>query len=213
MSNNFYGLSDSALSNQAETTSIAVAADEAGYGISAGDSTSLETRLTQFNTALDTFAIAETAFRAASEAKKTARGLLLSSLSKVANKVYAAELATNEMLAAAGLAVRDPRSVVTPQKVLAFLATPNADGTVKLAWQRNGNKYGVLFVIEFRPDATADWEQLTTTKRQSLTVSGFDPGVRADFRVIATNIGLSSTPSDIQTIYEDGGAAFMVAAA
>lgn len=208
MANDFSRLSDAELSKVADIVATALAADPSGYGIVAGDATSIASRLSQFDTSVNAFVVAETALRAASEAKKSWRSLLLSTLGKVSNKVYAAELATNEMLAAAGLSIRETPTAILPKKVLDFIATPNADGTVKLKWERNGNKYGVLFVIEMRPDATAEWEQLLSTQRQSITVSGFTPGVRAEFRCIATNRGLSATPSDIDTIYEDQGESF-----
>jgi hypothetical protein len=58
--------------------------------------------------------------------------------------MYATPGVTDAMVAAAGFQPRDtvPTPIV-PQEPTSLVATPNANGTVFLSWNRNGNPYGV----------------------------------------------------------------------
>jgi hypothetical protein len=61
----------------------------------------------------------------------------------------------------------------------------------------------VQFIVEVSSDGVS-WSQWTVTKKKSLTLDGFAPGVQKWFRVKATNRGQFSFPSQSASIYGGG---------
>ncbi|MEQ1822448.1 MAG: fibronectin type III domain-containing protein [Fimbriimonadaceae bacterium] len=108
---------------------------------------------------------------------------------------------TPELVTATGLAPHDEiQSPIEPDQPTDLIVTPFADGQVKLEWKRNDNPCGVIFVIE-ASIADAPWVQVFCTKRANVKIPGFTPGVKATFRVLATNRGQFSFPSLPASIY------------
>jgi hypothetical protein len=178
--------------------------DPSAYGLTNGQVTALQNSGTALNTKVNDAVAAEAAFRAAIQAKLTARETALDNVSLCAGLMYATPGVTNEMVAAAGFQPRDVvPTPIFPVEVTSLVATPYANGTVKLEWNRNGNPYGVEFVIETSADGSS-WSQHAVTKRKSLTLQGFTPGVTKWFRIRATNRGLYSAPSTSTVIYGGG---------
>ena len=85
-------------------------------------------------------------------------------------------------------------------------ADPNANGSVKLKWDRNGNAQTTMFVVETSADGAA-WTFLKTTTRCSYLAEGFAPGAAAYFRVTATTSTASSLPSLPVGVYAPAPAA------
>ena len=78
------------------------------------------------------------------------------------------------------------RTPIVPSTPQTPLATPFADGTVKITWSRGDNKYGVVYEIECSDADESNWAVCGTTTKQAITLSGFDPGVPKWFRIRAT---------------------------
>lgn len=125
------------------------------------------------------------------------RGMILQVKSK-------AEQAGNYALyATASIPVPAPATKIIPTTPADFTANPSADGSLSLKWKRNGNKQGVIFVIESKTGSGA-WEVLAQTTRASAAFTGYTPGAEVSFRVFATKNGVQSPFSNVATIYNGG---------
>jgi hypothetical protein len=203
MANDYFKLSDPELVDFAANAATAFNAtgDPADYGLTAGQVTALQTAGTALQTKITAAVAAEAAFRAAIQDKLAARETALSNVGLCAGLMYATPTVTDTMVAAAGFSPRDTSPTpVIPQQPTDLVATPFATGQAKLAWGRNGNPYGVEFIIE-ASDNGVSWTQISVTKRKSLTLDGFAPGVTKWFRVKASNRGLTSAASSSAAIY------------
>jgi hypothetical protein len=200
--NTYFKMTDEELSTFIATAAAAFTAGPAtAYGLTAAQVTALQTAGTDLDTSVQDSANAEAAFREEIQKKLARREDALSNISLCAGLMYATPGVTDAMVAAAGFQPHDtvPTPIV-PQEPTSLVATPNANGTVFLSWNRNGNPYGVEFIIETGSDGVS-WQQWTVTKKKSLTLDGFTPGVQKWFRVKASNRGLTSVASNSAAIY------------
>ena len=200
-SNNFQQRSDPALlqvANQAHTT---ITGDPIGYGIQASQLTALNTAKTTLDTTIDGYTAARAALAAAAEARDAARADTITALSNIGATIYNYSPVTNEMIAAAGYAVRDSSpSIVIPTEIANLVAVPNANGSALIKWSRNGNPYSVQFSVEWRTEE-GEWQWLASPTRTRVTVAGVTPGVTRYFRVTAIRGDLSSFPSEQVVVY------------
>lgn len=188
----------------ADATAIAasITASPTTFGLTALQATEMSDIAELFT---DSIAAAEAARVAAESAafdKDEQRDALLSIFSQYLNLMYATPGVTASEIMTLGLEPRSTsRTPVVPVTPLDVLATPFANGTVKINWNRGGNKYGVLFEIECSDADESNWAVCGTTTKQSITLSGFDPGVPKWFRVRATKNGEYSDYSFNSGIY------------
>lgn len=183
------------------------------YNIPPGDLTALNAAVTGLASSITAGAAAEAAFRAAIEDKKADMQTVVALLSKISPKLYTNSSLSDAQIAATGYEPRDhERTPVVPQTPINLVANPCADATVDIYWARNGNPYGVIFVIEASADGIA-WTQVMSTKRRRIVLTGFTPGVKKSLRVTATTATSSSVPSTSVTIYGTEGEGFLALAA
>lgn len=205
MANYFGSLNDAALLIWAQNFYTVANASPLTYALSPTDLTAINTAVSGFDGAMTNLAAKETAYRSAVEQKRINRAALISIVREYAAKFYANTAVDDAEISAIGLVPRDTdRPPITPQTPLDFIAEPRVDGSVRFTWKRNGNPYGVNFVIEQRL-VDGSWDTLVITRRTSLTVDGFTPGVETTFRVFAQNGTLLSPASNTFTIYQSGG--------
>lgn len=144
---------------------------------------------------------AKLALKVAMDAQEAARSAINDQIAIMAKQMYAKTGLSDAQIAATGLEPRDHvRTIHNPITPSQFAATPNADGTVLFEWARNGNPYGVVFVLEASVEG-GPWNAVFSTKRARVTVGGFAPGLETATRVRATNRGLASLPSFEQVLY------------
>jgi hypothetical protein len=173
------------------------------YGISNTTKTGLVGSRTAFSTSVDTFHVKKSEALAATQDKKAKRTAMTEQLVNIANAIYNNPTITDALIADAGLAVRDKvRTPVTPKIPQDLVATPFANGTVKLTWKRSGNPKNAMFFVESRGE-TGDWTLVGQTMRSKLELEGFTPGVFARFRVKAVTSTAWSLHSNIAVIYSD----------
>lgn len=171
------------------------------YGATATQMTSLTTALDNLTTAASNKDSAYAAALAATQGQDTAKQAVIDQVQVLASQMYAKTTLTNEQIQATGLAVHDDvKSHVTPQQPTGLEAFAYADSTVFLKWNRNGNPYGIQFVVEAQVDGGA-WTQVYSTKKKSARFGGFTPGVLTFFRVTAWNNDEASFPSLTASIY------------
>lgn len=193
--------------SDAELQTLAVQMDSilksgyAPYGVTVGQSGALEAAKDGFGADLADVAAKKAAFRAAVEGKMAQRTSLTEVISTISAVIYNNPAVTPEMIAALGLQPRaTSRAKQTPKTPLELLATPFANGDVKLVWKRGENSYGAVYVIETKIGSGA-WTQVFSTTKTRTTLEGFTPGTAVWFRIRATRNGLWSSASNDAPIY------------
>jgi hypothetical protein len=203
-SNNYSKLSDAQLADFVAQAAAVFAPVPATYGLTAQQVTKLTSAGTDLAAGITAADAAEAAFHAAIQGKLADRQEALDEISICAGLMYATPTITPEQIAAAGFQPRDTtRTPIIPTVPLDLVATPNANGTVKLAWSRNGNPYAVTFVIEESTEGVA-WAIAGLTSKRTITLDGYAPGVKKWFRVKASHRDVSSIWSSVVTIYDSG---------
>ncbi|MBV6457312.1 MAG: hypothetical protein HONBIEJF_00420 [Fimbriimonadaceae bacterium] len=205
MANYFQGLNDAALLIWAQNFYTVANTSPLTYSLSPTDLTAINTAVTGFDGAMTNLTAKETAYRAAVEQKRINRAALLNIVREYAAKFYANTAVDDAEISAIGLVPRDTdRGPINPQTPLDFIGEPRVDGTVRFQWKRNGNTYGVNFVLEQRVGDGA-WDTVTITRKSTVTLEGYTPGTTVTFRVFAQNGDNMSPASNTFTIYESGG--------
>jgi hypothetical protein len=201
LENGIQGLSDSSLLNLGVQAAEVIAGDPASYGCSAQQSLNLTNSATGFGDAIPLVEAKKADYHATVEFKQAKRTALINALRVVAAEMYNDPAVTSDMIIRAGFAVRDTtKTPQMPEEPMDLLATPNANGTVHLAWNRNGSKKGTTFLIETRSE-DGDWTLVTSTTASKITLAGFEPGVAAWFRVFARRRNVNSLPSLAVSVY------------
>ncbi len=209
--NNWQKRNDADLAQAAHQAYTTISANLLAYGASNTLATALDTAVTGFDGSITNATAARAASLAATQAKAADKATVVDALNAIGAVIYNNPTVSPEMLVAAGYAVHDTSGTkVVPQEPTGLLATPYANSTVELEWNRNGNPGSVTFLIETSTD-NLNWTILLTTTKARLTVSGFTPGAQAWFRVSATANGIVSLPSNTAVIYPSGGQQLKVA--
>ena len=186
----------------------------ATYSVTPGDLLIIQAALSAFDASVTDQTAKEALFRATVETKRTARENILNTISSYANRFYANPAIDDTEIAATGLEPRDTqRTPVTPTTPQSLIAEPDVDGTVVLRWARNGNPYGVTFVVEEQPAGQTTWSPVMVTPRARVVLNGYEPGDTVTFRVFAQKGELQSPPSNVAVIYGEGGLADLTIAA
>lgn len=200
MPNDYRNFSDNNLNTWAITYSTTVAAAPTTFKTTTTKADQVVDDQTLYAEALSDLENARATFHAAVQTKEAARAALINSISIVAADIYTGKVAAN-LVASTGLVPHDTTHTrVTPQIPTDLTATPNIYGQVKLEWKKNGNPYGVVYVVETSTNTT-DWTAVTNSTRRSVTLSGYTPGTMVWFRVRATKNGEMSDASNVTQIY------------
>ena len=195
-------LNDTSLAGKLTYISSTIVAAPATFGLTAPQAASLEASAEVFATSIVDAEEARGAFQSAIEVKDNQRESSLELFGQLLNLMYAQPAVTPGAIASLTL---DPRSTtktpVVPSQPQDFLATPFADGTVKLSWKPGANKYGVVYEVEAADADESNWAVVATTTKSRITVAGFEAGTPKWFRVRATKNGQSSVYSFNSGIY------------
>ena len=175
------------------------------FGISVAQITSLDDE--PLKSALTHLGTLRANLASAVQAKDLLKGALSKTYSKLSAVAYASS-ASDVQLATIGL---KPRRTTSPRPKLpaqptGLVATPFADGTAKIAWDRGSNARPTSFLVETSDDGLV-WTYRTMTTRVSLSLNGCPPAQPIWFRVTATNSMGDSAPSASASIYAPSAAA------
>ena len=196
MGNAFIKKNDGELTALVATAGAVLTGEALGdYGLSAAQVTAMKNGGIALGAGMTAQAAAQAAEKAATRQKAAAKANTVASLNTIAGIVYHKDTVTDEMLAAIGFA---PRRASTPRPAVAtpvtgLVATPSADGSVRLAWDRGSNAKTTMFLLETSADG-ASWTILSSTTRVSATLDGYAPGAAAWFRVTATTSTSAARP-------------------
>lgn len=214
MKNKYARIPNSELAILAQQMADTIGTSPSVYGASSGQVGALGEAVFLLESKVAEAEAARVASKAATAAQNSAREDLIAQVSVLARQMFAKTGMTPGLVTATGLVPHDEiQSPIEPDEPTYLIATPFADGQVKLEWKRNANPYGVIFVIEASIDG-APWAQVFATKRATVKIPGFTPGVKTTFRVKASNRGQFSAPSLPATIYApEPTAEFLIRAA
>ncbi|HMS54182.1 MAG TPA: fibronectin type III domain-containing protein [Fimbriimonadaceae bacterium] len=195
-------LSDLELAADASAMAATISAAPATFGLTAPQAAEMSDIAELFNDSISAAEAARVAAESSSFDKDLNRETLLSIYSQYLNLMYATPSVTASEIMTLGLeprsTTRTPLVPVTPEDVL---ATPFANGTVKITWSRGGNKYGVVYEVECSDADESNWAVCGTTTKQNITLAGFEPGVPKWFPFGATKNGAYSDYSFNSGIY------------
>lgn len=107
--------------------------------------------------------------------------------------------ASNELKAEAGVTIPKPRVDAAPITPTRLVATPNANGTVDLDWDRTGNIRSAKFRVFKRAGDAWNLQTVVTAVKVTLPAK---VGERAAFHVEAQNGRGISLPSQEAVIYD-----------
>jgi hypothetical protein len=205
MANEYNNMTDAQLQSLATQMDSILATGFASYGLTAPQAAALTAATTGFGGSLANVASKRAALAGAVQGKDANRGTLLENISGICVVIYNDPSVSDEKIADLGLQPRaTTRTLHPPYTPQTLLATPYATGNVLLKWSRGQNLYGAVYIVETRSE-TGDWEQVYSTTRTRITLTGYTPGIPAWFRIKATRNGQTSTPSNESPIYHEGG--------
>lgn len=174
-------------------------------GLTAPEISGFGTTVDTYSTALSSVEAAKASYDAFYEAFMTEKASMVKLMRKYNNRMQASSGITNAKRAEIGLPIPSSSSTpVVPQTVTGLLATPYANGTVRLKWNRSGNAETVTFSIEVSEDSVA-WDYLTAVTKTNIRLTDFAPGVTKYFRIVATRGTLQAVPSETVVIYSGSG--------
>lgn len=149
---------------------------------------------------------AETAARnaldAAENRTKQARANAISRMSSNDARIKPDKNIPQSLKSIAGITAPDvvPTSSV-PTVPLDCAVQPNANGINLVKWNRNGNRQGTQFIVEFRVGETGAWQIAGIVTAAKFAHTGRTPGERVYYRVRAQRAGLSSANSNEAVAY------------
>lgn len=129
------------------------------------------------------------------------------SLNKKASKIQTAlknnENITNSFIEQVGFNVDDGvKSPLVAFQPTDLVASGTSDGIHRLKFSRNGNKQGVIFIIEAQIGDSTEWIMIDAIKVAKYLHKNQTPGVKIRYRVRAKSGDSISSPSNIASLYE-----------
>ncbi len=163
-------------------------------------STNLSTKKIAFDSAIARQVQAQAEARAATESLNQVRDEIVSDISRL-QLILRANGFSNEVFAALGLSKSmNPPTPIIPHTPVELSVTGYSNGENLLKFKRNGNGYGVNFVIESRV-GLEDWKIAGITRRKKFSHDGQTPGGKVSYRVKAQSASSESQYSDVAVIY------------
>ncbi|MCE9557330.1 MAG: hypothetical protein K8R88_00110 [Armatimonadetes bacterium] len=187
--------------NQARSFSLAITAIGNGLGLLPAEISGFAEKSTVFWEGTDELVMAKAAYESALQRSLTQQEELTAEMRTFNRRMQASPNINNGNRAQLGIPIpAQTRSVVRPVTVSELIATPYANGEVKLKWNRSGNAETIVFNIEMSEDAQS-WRLIENTNRASISLSGFAPGVTKYFRIVAKRGKFKAVASTAAAIY------------
>lgn len=188
-------------------TFISVAnANLAETGLTAGQVTALNDKHLALSNAWGTLVAARTASLGATDVKDAALADALGDLRELARIVQSHPGASNQLKHDLGLPVHDNQPApVIPSDPSTLAAVVGENGRIFLTWDRNGNKSGTNFIVQFREGASGPWQFVASTTKSRYVDEGRTPGVYLQYRVYAVRAERQSLPCPWVQVYGPDG--------
>ncbi len=146
---------------------------------------------------------ARAAAKAATAEKDAARQTSESHVRVLARRVQADDAISDDVRRFLGLPVHSKSTRrVLPNTPQALVAKPFANGINTLKWRPNGNRRGVMYVVEASRDGMGAWKQVGVSTQMRFSHTGCVPGETLYYRVRAQRNAKLSAPSNEASVYE-----------
>ena len=117
-------------------------------GLVAADLTGITADKTSLDTSITNNKAKQAEAKAAADSKKSSRKKFETTARLLVRKIQANPSVTSDLKKKLGITAKDTNPTpINPIAPKDLLANPNANGTNKLSWDRNGNPQGTIFII------------------------------------------------------------------
>lgn len=193
---------DAKLMAWVQNFSAAAAPLEGALNISPYEVAALDGLNNNFSAAVLEVTAAQAALKAAFDKKKAAAKMLNTSVRKLVERIQVSPNITDPIRQSLGLPLRQqpvpPPIPLTPANLV---ATPYADGTNNLNWKHNGNKQGVVYVVQAQTGGNGAWYQAGISTSARFVHANVQPGVPMKYRVNAQRGAHKSPVSNEAGVY------------
>jgi hypothetical protein len=180
----------------------ALQADEASYGLLAGQALELRAAHTAFEDALNFSNTKKGEAQIAVASKDTKRTALEQALRPIVAQIQVNPIVTDPVRVAAGIPIRDTvRTFSNPITPSDLVATADASGTNSLKWSDAGNATGIQYVVESKIGAATEFATVDVVTARTFRHTGRTPGERVEYRVRARRGSALSDPSNVAVVY------------
>lgn len=180
-------------------------------GFTASDAEAINTAVGEYDAALMAANVAKDAAKNAVQFKDATLTSTSQFIRTWVDRVIVSPEGTSEIFGKLGITPYSSSAgpVVAPINVS---ATPNADGTCKIAWQRGSNVSGTVWVVESSTSG-GEWEFEAISTSVKFVDTAANPGTPKSYRIRAQRNGVTSPPSPEAGIYGGGeGGTLQIAA-
>ena len=162
----------------------------------------LGTDTTNFNTATAAVKTLKVNAKAATVTRTMARKKATADARTLVKQVQATSGVPDNLKTQLGITVSAGRRPVVPVfQPVNLTAVVKPDLRVLLKWEKGGNHYGTMYVVERQCAGETTWTRIKTQTATRLYDSGCAPGVHATYRVTAERGLLVSMPSVPASVY------------
>lgn len=181
-------------------------ANLAQTGLTAGQMTELNDLSTDYSVLFGSHLSAWNVAKSLTPPKNAALEAVISKVRELAQIVQkhpgaSAQLKTELQITVPGPVPAPP---VIPEAPSSLNATLNSLGYVTLKWDKNGNKPGTSYILEFREGTSGPFQFLASVTKSKYVDTGRAAGVEGQYRVHAVRASGSSGYSPLATIYGPG---------
>lgn len=171
-------------------------------GLVAADLTGITADKTSLDTSITNNKAKQAEAKAAADSKKTSRKKFETTARLLVRKIQANPSITSDLKKKLGITAKDTNPTpINPIAPKDLLANPNANGTNKLSWDRNGNPQGTIFIIEAQEQPGMPWAFVGTTTKSVYEHTNQTPGKTLYYRVRAQRTDVTSEPSNDAVVY------------
>jgi hypothetical protein len=198
---NFSNMTYAELAAWVQNFTIVVGANPSDYAMTAAQVTEFRAKNDDFVEKITARTAADDAAKAAVVAQRTSRQEDEAAASYYNMILKANSNISDALKVEAGIDVKKPATHTAPAIPTGLIVNGFQDGTNILKWERNGNKPGTQYLIEYRPENETDFKFLGTTTETTYTQTGATPGAQCLYRVKAQRAGEQSTFSNVAVVY------------
>lgn len=171
-------------------------------GLVAADLTGITADKTSLDTSITNNKAKQAEAKAAADSKKSSRKKFETTARLLVRKIQANPSVTSDLKKKLGITAKDTNPTpINPIAPKDLLANPNANGTNKLSWDRNGNPQGTIFIIEAQEKPGMTWTLIGTTTKSVYEHTNQIPGKTLYYRVRAQRTDITSEPSNDAVVY------------
>ncbi len=185
---------------------VTVDTNQADLDISAGQVSALNLLISTFSQNLDESQTAKDAAKSAVSKKDGAKSDVRASVASYAKTWRANASISDSLLTALQLPTHStPPTSLTPKQPVDLNYSIDSMGLTTVKWKSNGNKPGVVYIVETAAAGTGPWTTFDVVTSRKITFQ-LDAGESVSFRVTARRAGQSSSPSVPISVWGGGGA-------